>query len=336
LLAAVTAFGVVMAVPSRTAAQTPPADLTGRTIRLLVGQAAGGVTDLEARLIATHMARYLPGNPRIVVQNVTGAGGLRMLEYFTQLDPAGDLAVAVVPGTVPFRAAAGRLEIAFDPTGLAWIGSFADSTIVCLFSTASGFVTTEDLTRRDARIGLLSTGGANNAIRLLLNRAIGSRLVPIVGYESLATLVLAVRRNEIDGLCSPYSSYPSLIAPLVDDGTATIVLYLGPTRRDEIAAPYLFDLPIDPQERAFLRVALASISLARPLAMAGNTDPAIVATIRAAFDAAVADPAFVAAAAAAGISIDPVDAAGVTAAVAALYGLPEETRMAIDALLFAE
>ena len=46
----------------------------GKTIRIIVGFAAGGGFDAYARVIARHMGRHVPGNPAIIVDNMTGAG----------------------------------------------------------------------------------------------------------------------------------------------------------------------------------------------------------------------------------------------------------------------
>ena len=48
----------------------------GKTINLIVGNAAGGGYDLYARLLARYMGRYIPGEPSFVVRNMPGAGGM--------------------------------------------------------------------------------------------------------------------------------------------------------------------------------------------------------------------------------------------------------------------
>src|SRR5713226_3956415 len=56
-------------------AQDPVADFyRGRQVNLIVGYGPGGGYDIVARLLARHLARQLPGNPSIVVQNMPGAG----------------------------------------------------------------------------------------------------------------------------------------------------------------------------------------------------------------------------------------------------------------------
>ena len=48
----------------------------GKTMRIIVGFAAGGGYDTYARAIARHMGKHIPGKPAIVVENMEGAGSL--------------------------------------------------------------------------------------------------------------------------------------------------------------------------------------------------------------------------------------------------------------------
>ena len=53
----------------------------GKTITFLINFSAGGPTDIEGRIVARHLARHIPGNPLIVVQNMSGAGGVTGINY---------------------------------------------------------------------------------------------------------------------------------------------------------------------------------------------------------------------------------------------------------------
>jgi tripartite-type tricarboxylate transporter receptor subunit TctC len=46
----------------------------GKTIDFLVGGDVGGGYDIYARAVSRHLARFIPGNPIIVVKNQPGAG----------------------------------------------------------------------------------------------------------------------------------------------------------------------------------------------------------------------------------------------------------------------
>src|SRR5215468_11173405 len=59
----------------------------GKTIRLVVGYSAGGGHDANARLLARFIGQYIPGAPRIVVQNMPGASSLRALQFLDSSAP---------------------------------------------------------------------------------------------------------------------------------------------------------------------------------------------------------------------------------------------------------
>ncbi len=53
----------------------------GKTVNVLIGVGVGGEYDLQARLVARHIGKHIPGNPLVVPQNMTGAGGIKMANY---------------------------------------------------------------------------------------------------------------------------------------------------------------------------------------------------------------------------------------------------------------
>jgi tripartite-type tricarboxylate transporter receptor subunit TctC len=87
--AAVTATLMIgLAVAPQPACADPVADFyRGRTVHVLVGVAAGGDYDVHARLIARHIGKYIPGNPTVIPENMTGAGGLKMANYLYEIAP---------------------------------------------------------------------------------------------------------------------------------------------------------------------------------------------------------------------------------------------------------
>src|SRR5262249_38945553 len=51
----------------------------GKAVTLQVGSDAGGEYDVIARTVSRHMGKHIPGQPTVVVQNVPGSGGLKLL-----------------------------------------------------------------------------------------------------------------------------------------------------------------------------------------------------------------------------------------------------------------
>ncbi|PYM74660.1 MAG: hypothetical protein DME03_13140 [Candidatus Rokuibacteriota bacterium] len=86
----------------------------GKTVRIVVGLAPGGGFDTYARLLARHLGRHIPGNPAIIVENMTGAGGLISANHLYRVVKPDGLSLAHVPGTLLLREDSGQ-----DRCGLA-------------------------------------------------------------------------------------------------------------------------------------------------------------------------------------------------------------------------
>src|ERR1700726_1179603 len=56
----------------------------GKTLTMIVGFAPGGGVDTQARTIARHLVRFIPGQPGVIVQNMEGAAGALATTYLNQ------------------------------------------------------------------------------------------------------------------------------------------------------------------------------------------------------------------------------------------------------------
>jgi tripartite-type tricarboxylate transporter receptor subunit TctC len=69
----------------------------GKRLSILVNYDAGGPNDIEARLIARHIGRLIPGNPGVIVQNMGGAGGMVGARWLGEKAPRDGTAPASSP-----------------------------------------------------------------------------------------------------------------------------------------------------------------------------------------------------------------------------------------------
>ena len=96
------------------AASTDDGFYKGKTIRLIVAFSAGGGYDTYSRTIARHLSKYIPGNPSVVVDNMTGAGGIIHANYmFKQAKPDG-LTIGNNSGGLFLQQVMGAKGIEFD------------------------------------------------------------------------------------------------------------------------------------------------------------------------------------------------------------------------------
>ena len=59
----------------------------GKTVRLIVGVGVGTGYDVNARALARHIGKHIPGNPTVIVQNQPGAGSLTMTNQMYAAGP---------------------------------------------------------------------------------------------------------------------------------------------------------------------------------------------------------------------------------------------------------
>src|SRR5581483_5674197 len=110
-------IGVVAAAlagPAR--AETPEEFFKGKVVSIYVGLSPGGGYDLNARLVAKYLGKYIPGNPTVVVKNMPGAGGLVMTNFVANVPPKDGLSIGAPQRGVPFEPLLGDASNSkFDP-----------------------------------------------------------------------------------------------------------------------------------------------------------------------------------------------------------------------------
>src|SRR6185503_6344699 len=123
------ALAAFLAVPAQ--ADTVADFYKGKTVTLIAGYSAGGGFDLYSRIIANYLGKYIPGQPRIVVQNMPGAGSLRAASHVYNVAPKDGTVISLTraPVMAPFLDPAASSS--FDVAKFTWLGSGASDLTVC-------------------------------------------------------------------------------------------------------------------------------------------------------------------------------------------------------------
>ena len=91
----------LVGIAARTEAGSAAEDFyRGKVIRIIVGFSAGGGFDTFARTVARYMAKYVPGNPTVIVENMTGAGSLIAANHIYKVARADGLTIGQGHGPV--------------------------------------------------------------------------------------------------------------------------------------------------------------------------------------------------------------------------------------------
>jgi tripartite-type tricarboxylate transporter receptor subunit TctC len=128
---------LAISAASSASAQSVADYYEGRTVTILVGSGPGGTTDISGRVIAEHLQRHVPGNPRIIVQNLPGGGSVTMTNYLYRSAPRdGSVLGYSLPGIITAQMMEPR-RARFDGRKLNWIGSALKYTgVISVMSTA--------------------------------------------------------------------------------------------------------------------------------------------------------------------------------------------------------
>ena len=105
-------LALVLVSPVTTSAQAP--FYQDKTIRIVAGYGAGSVDDAWARLIARYLAKHIPGNPTMIVQNMPGAGAMIAANYVYKVAKPDGLTLGGIRGGLYFDQLVGRQQVQFD------------------------------------------------------------------------------------------------------------------------------------------------------------------------------------------------------------------------------
>ena len=110
----------------------------GKTVRVIVGGSAGGGFDTYSRVMARHLGKYIPGNPAIFVENMTGAGTLIAAKYLHSSAKPDGLTFGIFNGGLILGRVLGMKGIDFDVRELEFIGVPVQDSTVCALRKESG------------------------------------------------------------------------------------------------------------------------------------------------------------------------------------------------------
>jgi tripartite-type tricarboxylate transporter receptor subunit TctC len=170
-----------------------------KTMTLVVGYAAGSLYDGNARFVARHLGRHIPGNPTIIVRNMPGAGTLTAANHVANVAPKDGTMLALVARGMAIEPLLGGQAVRFDPLTLNWIGSTSNEVSVIAVRSDTGLKTIEDAQKRETVLAATAPGTDGVTYPTTLNNLLGTRFKTIIGYRSGAEMTLAVERKEVEG-----------------------------------------------------------------------------------------------------------------------------------------
>jgi tripartite-type tricarboxylate transporter receptor subunit TctC len=297
----------------------------GKTIRLIVGLAPGGGYDLYARVIARHMGKHIPGNPTIVVENMTGAGSVIAANYIYNAAKPDGLTIGHILGGLFLQQLLGNPAIEFDGRKFEYIGVPAQDHFLIGLSKATGITSFENwmASKKPVKLGGVAPGGATDDLPKLLEATLGLPVKVVTGYKGTGPVRLAFDSGEVDGVCNAWESFKSTWRKQLDSGDVVIVLQATLKAHPELPkVPVAVDFAKTEEARKLIQVVTRVHGPSvRPFLLPPGTPKERVLLLRKAYMETMKDPALLAEAKTAKLDLNPDDGAGLERNVKEIFDL---------------
>ena len=263
----------------------------GKTVTVVIG-ASGGSLEIAARIAARHLGKHLPGNPTVIVQNMTGAAHLVATNHVYNVAKPDGLTLLAANPNVGIAQLTKVDAARFDLRRFQWLGSTGADGVALSVRADLPYKTWEDLKKADRELVVGTTGPGSNAhdFPLLLKEFAGAKFKLVSGYPANADVLLAVERKEVDA----WAAFATTIKLAADRGA------VRPIVRGRVALPGWEYLPVDEDlatsavGKAIMAIRAAPLTVGRAFAAPAATPADRVKVLREAFAKAVKDPEFIA------------------------------------------
>mgnify|MGYP006275098229 FL=1 len=298
----------------------------GRQITILVGFTPGGTYDQIARFYARHLARFIPGKPTIVVQNMPGAGSLVATTHLANVAPRDGTVLGIVNGGVALEPILGNPQARYDSRNFGWIGSRSGDTFVCAISSTSAVATIEQAKTREIVAGSTGPGSRTLIYPIAMNELLGTKFKVVSGYPGGNEISMAVEKGEVESYCGwAVSSIRQRSMDWVKQGKIRLLAQFALTKNNDFPdVPLATDLAKTPTARSAFEFLSADAVNAWPMVAPPGLPVDRLELLRNALMAMLSDPEARDDGIKSGMEIDPVPGVELEALINRLYKTPPE------------
>src|SRR5262245_31791288 len=267
----------------------------GKVIRIVVGVAAGGGFDTYARTIARHMGRHIPGTPTIIVENMTGAGGLITANHVYKVAKPDGLTIGHFIGGLFMLQVFRKPGVELDARKFEYLGVPVKDNPVCTLTRASGVTSIEKwlASKTRVKIGAVAPGSTTEDAPKLLSAAIGVPLQVVSGYKGTSEIRLAADGGEVAGGCWGWESVRSTWRKALETGEVVVVVQMAPEPVAELQnVPLAMTYAKTDEARHLIKVIQDNGAITRPFVVTPGTPKDRVQLLRKAFLETLKDPEF--------------------------------------------
>jgi tripartite-type tricarboxylate transporter receptor subunit TctC len=285
---------------------------SGRVVNVIVNFSPGGPTDLEGRVFAEHLPRFLKGVNAVIVRNVAGAGGMIGVNQLGDVSEKDKLNIGFFTWD-PMQQVLKNPNLRVQFNDLKFIAGMQQTNLLYIRrDTVPGIAKPADIVRAQMfKAGVIQPGDWSTLRLGLALDLLGAQYRLIPGYRGMREADLAMMQDDVQLVSNSLPGYNAFIKPnMVDKGLAIPVLQYERGDGNLKRSPDLPDVPTflelyhevhganaNPSGEKWEALQLLNRSLARlarVIFMPPNAPDAAVAELRSAVEMMAKDPQFMA------------------------------------------
>ena len=295
----------------------------GKTVNVLIGVGVGGEYDLQARMVARHLGKHIPGSPTVVPQNMIGAGGIKMANYLFAQAARDGTNIGVMGNNFPATEAVGGSGVQYSSAKFNWLGTMAPVVETMAVLTSTGVKTVDDLRGKEIVAGASGKGAITYIYPSTMNEFLGTKFKIVTGYPGGNQINLAMERGEVQARNNTWSSWKATKPSWLRDKFITVLVQAGP-RAPDLDAPSVESFAKTPDDRKLIELVTSGTHLGRPIATTPDVPEDRLRALRGAYRATMADREFRAEAEKAGFEVAPVYGEEMQNIVQSIMSTPKE------------
>jgi tripartite-type tricarboxylate transporter receptor subunit TctC len=307
-----------------------------KAISIIVPFGPGGTSHDYATLAAQYLGRHIPGNPRVIVQSMPGAGGIRAAVHAYAVAPRDGTVIFFPADSIAVSQKLQPNEAKYDATKFAWLGTISQTRGVVVVRGDTGVKTVADMKTKEIFMASSGTGSQTEIYPALANGLIGTKMKIVKGFDGSATAMLAIESGEMQGTVNTWQVWRRR-PDWFQSGYLRPILQFGLGREPEISdVPNLIDLVDSPDDKQIVKFVSSLGPIGRGLALPPGLPSDRRIALQTAFKAMIEDPVFLAQAKKMDLPVDPLFADDVERFVTDVLGTSSEAVARARTLIYGQ
>ena len=306
-----------------------------RNVTLVVSSDAGGTTGLYGRTIGEFLGRHIPGQPNVVMQFMSGGGGIRGTNYCYNIAPKDGSVICHIQAGLPLVQLLNSRGVRYDVREFSYLGRTSSTNSGIFVWHTQPVETLLDVRDHEVVLGASGRGSETYNDPTIINSVLGTKFNVILGYEGGGDIDLALERGEITGDAGQVLSVFVRKQYWLEDDLIHFLVQTGRTRHERLPdVPLLQEFARNEEERAVFEFLSSRADIGMTLLVPPDVPDDRVAALRQAMADTLADTDFLAAAEQRNLDVVPATAEEVEATVRSVFDTPapvvERIRAALE------